>query len=142
VSEQPFEGPMSGMTWIRVAGISGALGVGMGAFGAHSLKETLEKSNFMPTFQTAVHYHMYHALALLAVGLGAAIWPARSWNVAGWSFLLGTLLFSGSLYALTITGYRKLGAITPFGGILYIAGWVALAIAASAVVSKSQGSSG
>jgi uncharacterized membrane protein YgdD (TMEM256/DUF423 family) len=121
---------MSGWAWIRVGAICGFLGVGLGAFGAHGLKATLETLKTAANFQTASQYHMYHALALVAVGLlsvsgrsGTAV------SVAGWSFLGGILLFSGSLYALAITGNTKLGMITPIGGVLFLVGWVALAIA-------------
>ncbi len=120
---------MSGMTWIRVGAVLGGLGVIAGAFGAHGLKGTLD-SRAMEVFETAAKYQMYHAPALLAVGLlamfgrgGAAL------NIAGWSFLLGVLIFSGTLYALAFTGIRWLGMITPIGGVALIVGWFALAFA-------------
>ena len=109
---------MTGMTWLRTGAVLGFLGVGFGAFGAHGLKKKLEALGTAASYQTAVQYHLYHALALLAVGLlalsgrsGAAL------TVAGWAFLVGMILFSGSLYALALTGQKWLGAITPFGGV-------------------------
>jgi uncharacterized membrane protein YgdD (TMEM256/DUF423 family) len=81
----------------------------------------------LTTFETGARYHMYHALALLVVAWASARWPAGSISAAGWLFVLGTLLFSGSLYLLTVTGHRWLGAITPLGGAAFIAGWLALA---------------
>lgn len=122
---------MSGWIWVRIGAIFGLLGVGLGAFGAHGLKEKLQTLGTTATFHTATEYHLYHALALLAVGLLAAAGrPGSALSVAGWSFLVGILLFSGSLYALAVTGYTKLGAITPLGGILFLVGWIALAVAA------------
>ncbi|MGE5756509.1 MAG: DUF423 domain-containing protein [Planctomycetaceae bacterium] len=122
---------MSGWIWVRIGAIFGLLGVGLGAFGAHGLKEKLQALHTTATFHTATEYHLYHALALLAVGLLARSGrPGSALSVAGWSFLVGILLFSGSLYALAVTGYTKLGAITPFGGILFLVGWIALAVAA------------
>jgi uncharacterized membrane protein YgdD (TMEM256/DUF423 family) len=100
------------------------LGVAAGAFGAHGLKERLTP-DLLAVWETAVRYQIYHALGLLAL---AALWDrlsARA-STAGWCFLLGTLVFSGSLYALSLTGIRKLGAITPIGGLLFLAGWAAL----------------
>jgi uncharacterized membrane protein YgdD (TMEM256/DUF423 family) len=122
---------MLGWVWVRIGALFGCLGVGLGAFGAHGLKEKLQTLGTTATFHTATEYHLYHALALLAVGLLAlAGRPGPALSVAGWSFLVGILLFSGSLYALAVTGYTKLGAITPFGGILFLVGWIALAVAA------------
>jgi uncharacterized membrane protein YgdD (TMEM256/DUF423 family) len=119
--------------WLQVGAAWGFLAVAMGAFGAHSLKERLESLGQAANFQTAAHYHMYCAFALLAVGLlslhsrsGTAL------TVAGWSFLLGSLIFSGSLYVLAVTGLRWLGAITPIGGVAMLVGWVALVMAAGA----------
>ena len=121
---------MSGTTWIRIGAVLGGLGVIAGAFGAHGLEGKID-SRGLEVFETAAKYQMYHAPALLAVGLlmlmgrgGTAL------NLAGWSFLLGTLIFSGTLYALALTGIRWLGAITPIGGLALIVGWFALAVAA------------
>lgn len=109
---------------------SGAISVGAGAFGAHALRDKVEP-RLLEVFETAARYQMYHALALLAVGLLASRWPSGVLNAAGWLFVAGTLFFSGSLYAMTFTGVRALGAITPIGGVCFIAGWICLFVAAS-----------
>jgi len=117
--------------WLRIGAIWGFLAVAMGAFGAHGLKDRLESLGTSANFQTAAQYHMYHALALVAVGLLAVCGKSNpSLNVAGWSFLLGSLIFSGSLYILSVTGIKWLGAITPIGGVLLLIGWAALALSA------------
>ena len=120
---------MSGGTWLRIGAIAGALAVAIGAFGAHSLKGLSARS--LEVFETGARYQMYHALALLAVGLVASQGRANgsALAVAGWSFLVGIVLFSGSLYALALTNISKLGAITPIGGLAFLVGWSALAIA-------------
>src|SRR4051794_2462032 len=123
---------MTGWNWVRVGAFLGFLAVALGAFGAHGLKARLDSLGTGATFQTAVNYHMYHALALLAVGLMNG--PFRSGTgttVAGWSFLIGVLVFSGSLYVLALSGIKWLGAITPIGGVAMLVGWVALGVAAS-----------
>ena len=103
------------------------LAVGFGAFGAHALKSRLD-DYALGVFQTAVQYHFYHSLALLAVGVIALNQPQTAMlKSSGWLFLIGILVFSGSLYALSITGVRWLGAITPLGGLAFIAGWACLA---------------
>ena len=107
----------------------GALGVAAGAFGAHALSARLEP-RMLEVFETAVRYQMYHALALLAVGLLASQSRTRATLYAGWAFVAGILLFSGSLYALVFSGVRVLGMITPLGGVAFIIGWIALASAA------------
>src|SRR3954447_23150495 len=124
---------MNGWAWVRIGAVLGFLAVGLGAFGAHSLKERLEASAMTATYQTAAHYQMDHALALVAVGL-LGIWGrgGRAVSIAGWAFLAGVVLFSGSLYALAISGVTKLGIITPFGGLAFLVGWAALVVAASA----------
>ncbi len=110
--------------------ISGGLAVALGAFGAHALKARLTP-DLLTTFETGVRYQMYHALALLVVALAMTRVPAASLlSVAGWLFVIGTLLFSGSLYLLCFTRQRWLGAVTPFGGLAFIGGWVCLALAA------------
>lgn len=113
-----------------IACVLGGLGVALGAFGAHGLQHRVPPERLV-TFEIGVRYHMYHALALLAVAWLAARWPG-SWLVtaAGWLFVAGVVVFSGSLYALTLTGIRALGAITPIGGFAFIAGWTCLAVAA------------
>ena len=104
----------------------GALTVIIGAFGAHALGPMLQATNRTATFETAVKYQMYHTLALLAVGLLLFRIEHMGLQVAAWCFLLGILVFSGSLYTLCITGITWLGAITPIGGTLMIVGWGAL----------------
>lgn len=117
------------MNWFAVGALSGAIGVALGAFGAHALKSRLPE-NLLDVFETAVRYQMYHALALLAVGWAATRYPSGWVNASGWSFLVGIIVFCGSLYLMTMTGARWLGAITPIGGICFILGWVALAATA------------
>lgn len=116
-------------TFIFVGALMGFLGVGLGAFGAHGLK-TRVSPDMLAVFETGVRYQMYHALALLVVGLLMSRMEGRAMLVAGWSFIAGILIFSGSLYALALTGVTILGAITPIGGVAFLAGWIALAIAA------------
>jgi uncharacterized membrane protein YgdD (TMEM256/DUF423 family) len=100
-----------------------------GAFGAHALKSRLP-ADMLATWQTGVQYHAWHALALALVGVLVQQLPARpGLALAGWCFVAGVVLFSGSLYALALTGVRGLGAITPFGGVAFLAGWAALAYA-------------
>jgi uncharacterized membrane protein YgdD (TMEM256/DUF423 family) len=109
--------------------LSGALAVALGAFAAHGLRSRIG-ADALATFETGARYHMYHALALLAVAWACARWPGAWASAAGWLFVAGTLLFSGSLYLLAITGVRALGAITPLGGLAFVLGWLALAWAA------------
>jgi uncharacterized membrane protein YgdD (TMEM256/DUF423 family) len=115
--------------FFSLGALSGALSVAAGAFGAHALKARLAP-DLLAVFDTGARYQALHALALLAVAWACTRWPGRAAALAGWCFVLGTLLFSGSLYALALSGVRGLGAITPVGGVLFIAGWIALAIAA------------
>jgi uncharacterized membrane protein YgdD (TMEM256/DUF423 family) len=115
--------------FVVLGAVFGALSVAAGAFGAHALRSQLEP-RMLETFETAARYQMYHALALFAA---AWVWQqtqATSAQVAGWAFMAGILLFSGSLYAMVFTGIRAFGAITPVGGVAFIVGWAALAIAA------------
>ena len=105
------------------------LAVAAGAFGAHALKAQLEPGD-LQVFETAARYQMYHGLALIGAAWVADRWSSRLATVAAWCFLAGVVLFSGSLYALTLSGVRALGAITPLGGICFLAGWVCLALAA------------
>lgn len=109
--------------------VSAALAVALGAFGAHGLRSRLVP-DMLAVFEIGVRYHMYHALALLAVALAHARWPSTALVAAGWLFVAGTIVFSGSLYGLSLSGQRWLGAITPLGGAAFIAGWLALAWAA------------
>ena len=120
--------------WLLIAAINGALAVGFGAFGAHGLQGRLD-AHHMEIFETAARYHMYHALAIglaaLAGRSGGASTPA---NAASGFFLAGIILFSGSLYLLAFTGTRALGFVTPFGGLAFLAGWIALAWAATKTI--------
>jgi uncharacterized membrane protein YgdD (TMEM256/DUF423 family) len=109
-----------------IGAVLGALGVTAGAFGAHGLKARLTPE-MLAVFETGVRYQLIHALALLAVAWAGARWSSPAISVAGWLFVVGIFLFSGSLYALCLTGIRGLGAVTPFGGVAFIAGWLALA---------------
>lgn len=107
--------------------VSAALGVAAGAFGAHGLKGILTPE-LLAVYETAVRYQMYHALGLLATGWLDARFHSRFVALAGWCFVAGTVLFSGSLYVLTLAGMRWLGAVTPFGGLAFIIGWLLLAL--------------
>jgi uncharacterized membrane protein YgdD (TMEM256/DUF423 family) len=146
---------MGGGAWLRIGAIAGFLAVAFGAFGAHGLKDRLKplvsdsneeaafKLRRLENFETASRYNMYHALALVAVGLLALSGrPPAALSVAGWSFVIGTLIFSGSLYAYGLSGLRWLGAITPFGGIGLLIGWLALAYAAGGVAKPWSPSTG
>lgn len=115
---------------VVLAGLFGFLGVAFGAFGAHALKARLSV-DMLAVYRTAVEYQFWHALALLAVGLLALSRPGPLANAAGWCFALGILIFSGSLYALALSGVRVLGAITPIGGLLFLAGWLLLSVHAA-----------
>lgn len=108
------------------AGVAGFLGVALGAFGAHALKARLAP-DMLAVFETGVRYQMYHVFALIAAAWAWARWPSRVFAAAGWSFVAGMVIFSGSLYLLAITGVRALGAITPLGGLAFLAGWLCLA---------------
>jgi uncharacterized membrane protein YgdD (TMEM256/DUF423 family) len=116
--------------FITVGALSGFVAVAAGAFGAHALRERLSAS-LLETFQTGATYQMYHALALVAVGILLARFSVdgSTWlTAAGWLFVAGTVLFSGSLYLLALTDTRWLGAITPLGGVAFLLGWLALAV--------------
>ncbi|MFN4000175.1 DUF423 domain-containing protein [Algoriphagus sp.] len=118
---------MKPTTIIQTAAIFGTIAVGIGAFGAHSLKPILEASGRLETFETAVKYHFYHSLALFGLGVLAFVKP--NWKKLGlsfWGFSLGILIFSGSLYVLCLSGITWLGAITPLGGVAFILGWLGL----------------
>ncbi len=110
------------------AALSGALAVGLGAFGAHALKEKLASSGLDSTYQTAVQYHFYHTLALLVLGLLLLRFQSQWLTYSSISMMTGIFLFSGSLYILSLSGIKWLGAITPLGGLAFIAGWICLAI--------------
>ena len=135
--------------WLTSGAILAGLGVALGAFGAHGLERVLQQVyspeetrmiaglqvpatwKYLQDFKTGAEYQLTHSLALLAVGLLARDGSRRSLTIAGWSFLLGIVLFSGSLYVLTVTGVKTLGMITPIGGVFFLMGWVSLAVAAS-----------
>lgn len=119
-------------TFLLIGSLGAFLGVAAGAFGAHGLRSRLS-ADMLAVFETAVRYQMYHAFALLivAAAIGRA-GDARLLTIAGWSFITGVVLFSGSLYALTLTGLKGLGAITPLGGFAFLVGWACLAIFAAA----------
>jgi len=120
---------VTGSAWFVMGAITAGVAVILGAFGAHGLKSRVDPA-LLVVFETAVRYQMYHALGLLAVGLARVHWPSTLISMAGWFFLLGILVFSGSLYLMTATGARWLGAITPIGGVAFIIGWIALAAGA------------
>ena len=106
----------------------GALGVMIGAFGAHALNAMLEQTGRTDTFETAVKYQMYHTLALLATGLLLSRIDSKWFEYAGWAYIAGIIIFSGSLYILCLSNVGKWGAVTPIGGLALIAGWVCLFI--------------
>ena len=116
-------------TFFALGAAFGLLGVALGAFGAHGLKGTLSP-DMLANFETGVRYQMYHAVGLLAVAWALTRWPGGLTTAAGWLFVIGILIFSGSLYILSVTGIRWLGAITPIGGVALIAGWGCLILAA------------
>lgn len=115
--------------FILLGSLSAFVAVGAGAFGAHTLKERLTPE-MLAVFETGARYQMYHALALVAVAVASVYLPGRLVKAAGWLFVLGTVIFSGTLYALSMTGLRWLGAITPVGGVCFLAGWLCLAVGA------------
>ncbi len=102
------------------------LGVAIGAFGAHGLKPLLSEQ-MLAVFETGVRYHLIHALGMLSAGLSLLYVPLRQFKWAGWAFILGIVLFSGSLYVMSISGARGLGMLTPFGGLCFLVGWGLLA---------------
>ncbi len=115
--------------WIGLGATFGLISVIAGAAGTHALRDTLD-AGALNTFETAVRFHMYHALALLVIGLLASRWHTSLVKVTGALFTLGVLLFSGSLYILALTGIGAFGAIAPLGGLSLIIGWAALMLAA------------
>ena len=119
-------------TFLFMGSALGFLGVAFGAFGAHALKARLS-ADMLAVFETGVRYQMYHAFAILIVAAAIGqLGSARLLVLAGWFFVAGVLLFSGTLYALALTGVGVLGAVTPLGGLLFLAGWACLAIFAIA----------
>ena len=139
---------MTGRKWLLLGAIMGGLSVALGAFAAHGLDkefavkyagqtrvvagETVSLSRkFLNDFKTGAEYQMTHSLALLAVGLMVERRTSRCLTVAGWAFVVGIILFSGSLYTLTLTGVTKWGMVTPLGGVAFLVGWTALAVGAT-----------
>jgi uncharacterized membrane protein YgdD (TMEM256/DUF423 family) len=119
-------------TFLLIGSLAGFLGVAAGAFGAHGLRNRLSP-DMLAVFETAVRYQMYHAFALLIVAVVMGrVGDARLLSLAGWSFITGIVLFSGSLYALAFSGISGLGAITPIGGLAFLLGWACVAIFAAA----------
>jgi uncharacterized membrane protein YgdD (TMEM256/DUF423 family) len=123
---------MMGRVFLGLGAMSGFVAVAAGAFGAHAVRDRLS-AEYLAVFETAARYQMYHALALLAVALLLSLRPSGTLQWAGWLFVVGTTLFCGSLYALALTGTRWLGAITPLGGIAFLAGWIFLALSARSI---------
>jgi len=118
-------------TFMLVGALAGFVGVALGAFGAHGLRGRLSP-DMLAVFETGVRYQMYHALALMltaAIMMSGRLEGGRAIAAAGWLFIAGIVLFSGSLYLLAVTGVTVLGAITPIGGVLFLLGWACLAIA-------------
>lgn len=113
-------------TFAILGALSAFISVAAGAFGAHSLRQRITPE-MLGIFETAARYQMYHALGLIAVAWAVERWPGTYTHSAGWCFAAGTLLFSGSLYTLALTGDRWLGAVTPLGGLAFLLGWLALA---------------
>ena len=111
-------------TFLRAGSIFGAIGVMVGAFGAHALKEMLTASGRFETFETGVRYQFYHAIALVLVGILAKEFPAKTLTYSGYCFLAGILIFSGSLYLICFTGIKTFGAVAPIGGVLLVVGWL------------------
>ncbi|MCE7991465.1 MAG: DUF423 domain-containing protein [Roseivirga sp.] len=122
---------MTAKTVLITAGILGALSVGIGAFGAHALQDTLTANGRLETFETGVKYQFYHTLALLLLGILMLNFDQNYFNYAAYAFIAGTVVFSGSLYTLSLTNMTWLGAITPIGGLGFILGWVFLVLGVS-----------
>ncbi len=118
-----------GRALVGAGALLGFLGVGAGAFGAHAIRQRVTPE-LLDNWKTAADYQLWHALATIASGLVAVRWASGAAAAAGWCFVAGVVVFSGSLYALALTGRRKLGAITPFGGVLFLVGWGFLVVAA------------
>jgi uncharacterized membrane protein YgdD (TMEM256/DUF423 family) len=113
--------------WMTGAAIMLTLAVGIGAFGAHGLQTTLEVNGRLETFETAVKYHFYHALGMLILAIWQSLQPnIKNLALSYWLLMVGIFIFSGSLYVLSITGITWLGAITPLGGLAFIAAWLNL----------------
>jgi uncharacterized membrane protein YgdD (TMEM256/DUF423 family) len=109
-----------------IGALSAFIGVAAGAFGAHGLKGQMS-TEMLSVYEVGVRYQMYHAFALFIVAWALTKWPSPLVTTGGWLFVIGTILFSGSLYLMSVTGVRWLGAITPLGGLAFLAGWVCIA---------------
>lgn len=115
--------------FIGIGSIFAFLAVALGAFGAHALKDKLAATTYLATYETAVQYHMMHALAIIVIGLLIKFYPnAALLHWTGWLLIVGIIIFSGSLYVLSLTGIKILGAVTPLGGLFFLIGWLLLAI--------------
>ncbi len=115
--------------FLAIGSLSGFVAVALGAFAAHALKGRMD-ADLLASFEVGVRYQMYHSLALLAVAWAQTKWPGAVLTASGWLFVAGIAIFSGSLYVLSVSGARWLGAVTPFGGLALLAGWLCLAWAA------------
>ncbi len=115
--------------WFAAGSALAGLGVLLGAFGAHGLRDRIAP-DLLAVYDTGIRYHLIHALGLLAVSWAAARWPNAWVGASGWLFVAGIVVFSGSLYLLAVTGVRWLGAVTPLGGLCFLAGWTVLAVGA------------
>lgn len=124
------------MNWIRIGAALLALGVGLGAFGAHALQDRIDP-DMLEVWKTATHYHLIHALALWVLGIWADLPSSRAPRRVGWLISGGIVLFSGSLYLLVISDLRWLGAITPLGGSAFIIAWIWIAVAAGKPIPAS-----
>jgi uncharacterized membrane protein YgdD (TMEM256/DUF423 family) len=134
--------------WIAIGALLAALGVGLGAYGAHGLRDSLSKLGYsgddlarrLSIWETAIRYQMFHAIAIILVGLALQLRDTRTWRFVPWAFLAGIILFSGLLKVLTFAGpeWNWLGAIVPIGGVLMIVGWVAFAICALRSCAKEE----
>ncbi len=115
--------------WFAAGAVLSGLGVLVGACGAHGLRDRVT-ADMLAVFETGVRYHLIHGLAVIAVAWAASRWPSAWIGAAGWLFAAGIVVFSGSLYILAISGVRWWGAVTPIGGVCFLAGWAALAVGA------------
>jgi uncharacterized membrane protein YgdD (TMEM256/DUF423 family) len=120
--------------FLILGALSAFLGVAAGAFGAHGLKSRIS-AEMLSVFEVGVRYQMYHAFALITVAYLQAKWPSSIVTVGGWLFVIGTILFSGSLYFMSVGGVKWLGAITPIGGLSFLAGWICMMVAAFHITS-------
>jgi uncharacterized membrane protein YgdD (TMEM256/DUF423 family) len=129
--------PQNTQLFLAIAAILGALSVAGGAFASHALQAQLSERS-LAVFNTGIRYQMYHALALLAVALLGRTTPDSSpWlTAAGWAFITGVMLFSGSLYLISLAGLKAFGPVTPLGGVAFLIGWVCLAISALKLPSR------